>query len=366
MSWTSRLFAIPWVMVGGIFILVIIGTMALYSASDGTWTASVQQHLIRSALGFFLAFFIALLPIKFLFRISFIIWLGFVGILVALPLIGVGAGATRWINLGFMNFQPSEPTKIAVVLLLARYLSLRTFDQIDKLLIYIPALLIAAIPSALVLMQPDLGTGLMIFVAGLAVIFVSGLPKRYVIIGISAVAACIPIIWSQLYDYQKARLLTFLNPEKDILGAGWQITQSKIALGSGGLFGKGFLQGSQSQLDYLPEKQTDFVFTLIGEEFGFIGNSAIIFIYFLIIISITGIGLRAKNRFSSLVASGLAMVIFLYVFVNIAMVTGVLPVVGAPLPLLSYGGTALLTVFIILGISMNLSQNSQREDLEIS
>jgi rod shape determining protein RodA len=160
--------------------------------------------------------------------------------------------------------------------------------------------------------------------------------------------------------------LTFLNPEKDVLGAGWQITQSKIALGSGGLFGKGFLQGSQSQLDYLPEKQTDFVFTLIGEEFGFIGNIAIIFVYFLIIISITGIGLKAKNRFSRLVASGLAMVIFLYVFVNIAMVTGVLPVVGAPLPLLSYGGTALLTVFVILGISVNLSQNSQKEDLEIS
>ena len=270
MSVTSRLFAIPWVMVGGIFILVIIGTMALYSASDGVWTASVQQHLIRSALGFLLAVFIAFLPINWLFRNSFIIWLGFVAILIALPFIGVGAGATRWIDLGFMNFQPSEPAKIAVVLLLARYLSLRTFDQIDKFLIYIPALLIAAIPSGLVLMQPDLGTGLMIFVAGLAVIFVSGLPKRYVLLGIAVVAACIPIIWSQLYDYQKSRLLTFLNPEKDVLGAGWQITQSKIALGSGGLFGKGFLQGSQSQLDYLPEKQTDFVFTLIGEEFGFI------------------------------------------------------------------------------------------------
>ena len=163
-----------------------------------------------------------------------------------------------------------------------------------------------------------------------------------------------------------ARLLTFLNPEKDILGAGWQITQSKIALGSGGLFGKGFLQGSQSQLDYLPEKQTDFVFTLIGEEFGFVGSMTIIFIYFLIILSITGIGLRAKNRFTRLVASGLAMVIFLYVFINIAMVTGVLPVVGAPLPLISYGGTAMLTIFLILGICVNLSLNTFKEDIEIS
>ena len=366
MSWTSRLLAVPWLMVSSIFILVIIGTLALYSASDGVWTTSVQQHLIRSAIGFLLAALIAFLPINWLFRMSFLVWLGFVVILVLLPFVGVGAGATRWINLGFMNFQPSEPAKIAVILLLARYFSLRTFDQIDKFLVYIPAILIISIPTALVLIQPDLGTGLMIFVAGISVIFVSGLPKRYVFLGLGIIASSVPIIWSQLYDYQKARLLTFLNPEEDVLGAGWQITQSKIALGSGGLFGKGFLQGSQSQLDYLPEKQTDFVFTLIGEEFGFIGNITIIIVYFLIILSITAIGFRAKNRFSRLSASGLAMIIFLYVFVNIAMVTGVLPVVGAPLPLLSYGGTAMLTVFVILGISINLSQNTHKEDLEIS
>ena len=207
----------------------------------------------------------------------------------------------------------------------------------------------------------------MIFVAGLAVIFVSGLPKRYVLLGFGVVAACIPIIWSQLYDYQKSRLLTFLNPEKDVLGAGWQITQSKIALGSGGLFGKGFLQGSQSQLDYLPEKQTDFVFTLIGEEFGFIGNSAIIFVYFLIIISITGIGLKAKNRFSRLVASGLATVIF---FICVCEYSngkqGYCQLWVRLCHCFHMDGTALLTVFIILGISMNLSQNNQKEDLEIS
>ena len=366
MNWTSKLFLIPWLMIICMFMLVIIGTLALYSASDGVWTMSVKQHLIRSAIGFLIAFFIAFLPINWLFRTSFLAWFAFVCILMLLPFIGVGAGATRWIDLGVMNFQPSEPTKIAVILLLARYLSLRTFDQIDKFAIYIPAIFIIGIPSALVLRQPDLGTGLMILVGGLAVIFVSGLPKKYVFLGLGTVGASIPIIWGQLYDYQKARLLTFLNPEKDILGAGWQITQSKIALGSGGLFGKGFLQGSQSQLDYLPEKQTDFVFTLIGEEFGFVGSITIILIYFMIILSITSIGLKAKNRFTRLVSSGLGMIIFLYVFINIAMVTGVLPVVGAPLPLLSYGGTAMLTVFVILGISINLSINRDKEDLEIS
>ena len=366
MNLTTKLLAIPWMMVIGMLVLVIIGTMALYSASDGVWTISVQQHLLRSAIGFLIALIIAFLPINWLFRTSFIFWLFIVCLLTIIPFIGVGAGATRWINLGFMNFQPSEPAKISVILLLARYLSLRTFDQVDKLIIYVPAIFIIAIPSALVLRQPDLGTGLMIFVGGLAVIFVSGLPKRYVLLGLGTAAASIPIIWGRLYDYQKARLLTFLNPEKDVLGAGWQITQSKIALGSGGLFGKGYLQGSQSQLDYLPEKQTDFVFTLIGEEFGFVGSMTIILIYFIIILSITGIGFRAKNRFTRLVSSGLAMVIFLYVFINIAMVTGVLPVVGAPLPLISYGGTAMLTTFLILGICLNLSLNSFKEDIEIS
>ena len=366
MSWTSRLLAVPWGMVCAILFLVLIGCLALYSASDGVWTVSVQQHLMRSGLGFLIAIFIAFLPINFLFRISFFVWLCFVAILMAMPFIGVGAGATRWIDLGFMNFQPSEPAKIAVIVLLARYLSQRSFDQIYKLIFYVPALLIIAITASLIFVQPDLGTGLMLIVGGLAVIFVSGLPKRYVCMGIGLLAAAIPIIWSQLYDYQKARLLTFLNPESDVLGAGWQITQSKIALGSGGMFGKGFLQGSQSQLDYLPEKQTDFVFTLIGEEFGFVGNVSIILIYFLIIFSITGVGLKAKNRFTQLVSSGLAMTIFLYMFVNIAMVTGVLPVVGAPLPLLSYGGTALLTMFVILGITINMSQNSHKEDLEVS
>ena len=361
MSWTSRILAIPWVMVSSIFILVIIGTLALYSASDGVWTTSVQQHLIRSAIGFLLAALIAFLPINWLFRMSFLVWLGFVVILVLLPFVGVGAGATRWINLGFMNFQPSEPAKIAVILLLARYFSLRTFDQIDKFLVYVPAILIISIPTALVLIQPDLGTALMIFVAGISVIFVSGLPKRYVFLGLGVIASCVPIIWSQLYDYQKARLLTFLNPEEDVLGAGWQITQSKIALGSGGFFGKGFLMGSQSQLNYLPEKQTDFVFTMIGEEFGFAGNVFILLIYLLLTISIMWISFRVQSRFAQLTCVGIAMTVFFYMFVNVAMVTGLLPVVGAPLPFISYGGTSMLTLFIAFGIVASAIVHDRRK-----
>ena len=362
MSWTSRLFAIPWVMVGGIFILVIIGTMALYSASDGAWTASVQQHLIRSALGFLLAVVIAMLPINWLFRTSFIIWLGFVGILLLLPFIGVGSGATRWINLGFMNVQPSEPAKIAVVLLLARYLSLRTFDQIDKFLIYIPAILIAAIPAALVLMQPDLGTGLMIFVAGLVVIFVSGLPKRYVLLGIGVVAACIPIIWSQLYDYQKSRLLTFLNPEKDVLGAGWQITQSKIALGSGGVSGRGLTKGTQSQLNFLPEKHTDFIFTTLAEELGFVGGISLLTIYILILFFCLISAIEAKDKYSSLLISGIAMTFFLFFAVNMSMVMGLLPVVGVPLPLVSWGGSAMLVLMIGFGLIQSAHVHKPRTE----
>ena len=196
------------------------------------------------------------------------------------------------------------------------------------------------VPFALVLIQPDLGTSFMLLTGGLAVVFAAGVPRRYIVTGIMLAAAAAPVLWSQLYDYQKARIMTFLNPGADVLGAGYQITQSKIALGSGGLFGKGFLRGSQGQLNYLPEKQTDFVFTMIGEEFGFIGNLGILLIYFTILASVILTGLRCQHRFGRLACMGISFMLFLYIFVNIGMVTGLLPVVGAPLPLILRGDSA--------------------------
>ena len=296
--------------------------------------------------------------------------MSYVGLLAAilllalLQIIGIGSGATRWIVIGGFNFQPSEPAKIAVILALARYLSEIPNDRLTHIVSYVPAFIILAVPFVLVLVQPDLGTSLMLLIAGVTVIITAGLPKRWIFGGIVAVIISIPIVWSQLYDYQKARIFTFLNPGSDEQGAGYQIIQSKIALGSGGIFGKGFLMGSQSQLNYLPEKQTDLVFTMIGEEFGLIGNVAIIFIYFVILFSINFVALRSQIKFGRLACMGISMVLFSYVFVNIGMVTGLLPVVGAPLPLISYGGTAMLSMFVAFGIVVNIALHSRYERLE--
>ena len=363
----SRLLTLPWVTIGCVFLLSVIGALALFSASQGSWSPWAERHIIRAAFGVVLMVIIVVMPIRLIFQSSYVLYAGALIILVALQAIGFGQGATRWIAIGPLNFQPSEPAKLAVVLALARYFSERTPEQLNSFLTYIPAFLIVALPTALVLIQPDLGTSLMLAMGGLIVIFCAGIPFRYVGVLFVSAMASLPVLWANLYDYQKQRILTFFNPEDDLLGAGFQITQSKIALGSGGIFGKGFLMGSQSQLNYLPEKQTDFVFTMIGEEFGLIGNLVILGIYFIIFYSILRLSWRVQHRFGRLVCAGISGMLFLYVFVNVAMVTGLVPVVGVPLPLISYGGTAMLTVFIALGLvnSMALSSDLEDEDLRL-
>ncbi len=363
----SRLLTLPWLTIGCVFLLSVIGALALFSASQGSWSPWAERHIMRAAFGVVLMITILVMPIRVIFQSSYVVYAGALIILLALQAIGFGQGATRWIAIGPLNFQPSEPAKLAVVLALARYFSERTPEQLNSFLTYIPAFLIVALPTALVLIQPDLGTSLMLAMGGLIVIFCAGIPFRYVGLLFLAVCASLPVLWANLYDYQKQRILTFFNPEDDLLGAGFQITQSKIALGSGGIFGKGFLMGSQSQLNYLPEKQTDFVFTMIGEEFGLIGNLVILGIYFIIFYSILRLSWRVQHRFGRLVCAGISGMLFLYVFVNVAMVTGLVPVVGVPLPLISYGGTAMLTVFIALGLvnSMALSSDLEDEDLKL-
>ncbi len=353
---------LPWLLLLATSALVLVGAFALYSASEGSWSPWAEQQLVRATIGGFVILVMALLPAKLIFKCSYIGLLGAVGLLLVLQFIGVGTGATRWIAIAGFNFQPSEPAKLAMVLALARYLSEQTPEQLQGFVAYIPALALVGVPFVLVLIQPDLGTSLMLLMGGLTVIFAAGISRLYIFGFLIAGVASLPVLWSQLYDYQKARVITFLNPDADQLGAGYQIAQSKIALGSGGLFGKGFLMGSQSQLNYLPEKQTDFVFTMIGEEFGFVGNISILVTYFIILTSIILIALRCQNRFARLSCIGVSMMIFLYMFVNVAMVTGLLPVVGAPLPLISYGGTAMLTVFASIGVVVNASINSHLED----
>jgi rod shape determining protein RodA len=340
---------IPWHILLVAAVLVSIGAMALYSASEGSWTPWAGRHAIRGAVGASMVMILAFINFRLLRIWAYPLYMAAILMLVVLLAIG-GGGVARWITIGGFTFQPSEPTKIAVLLALARYFDSQPLERMRSLLTYLPPLVMIGVPFMLVVEQPDLGTALALALGSLSVLFVAGLPWRYILLSVIAGVAAVPVLWSQLHAYQKARVMTFLNPGADQLGAGYQITQSKIALGSGGMFGKGFLMGSQSQLNYLPEKQTDFVFTMIGEEFGLVGNLFILGLYLLLIGAVLTISLRVGSRFAQLTCVGVAVMLFLYVFVNVAMVTGLLPVVGAPLPLISYGGTAMLTVFLGLGI----------------
>lgn len=341
---------IPWHILLVAAVLVSIGAMALYSASEGSWTPWAGRHAIRGAVGASMVMILAFINFRLLRIWAYPLYMAAILMLVVLLAIGGGGGVARWITIGGFTFQPSEPTKIAVLLALARYFDSHPLERMRSLLTYLPPLVMIGVPFMLVVEQPDLGTALALALGSLSVLFVAGLPWRYILLSVIAGVAAVPALWSQLHAYQKARVMTFLNPGADQLGAGYQITQSKIALGSGGMFGKGFLMGSQSQLNYLPEKQTDFVFTMIGEEFGLVGNLFILGLYLLLIGAVLTISLRVGSRFAQLTCVGVAVMLFLYVFVNVAMVTGLLPVVGAPLPLISYGGTAMLTVFLGLGI----------------
>lgn len=346
---------IPWHLLLLSGVLVLVGAMALYSASQGSWQPWAGRHVTRATLGIVLVVVIAFVDFKLIKRSSYGLLILSILMLTWLLITDDGNGVSRWLNFGGVNIQPSEPCKVAVILALARYFDSQPAERLQSMLTYIPPIFMIAIPFLLVLKQPDLGTALMLLLGGLVIVFAAGLPWKYVFVAIVSAFSAMPILWSQLHDYQRARVMTFFNPESDILGAGYQITQSKIALGSGGFFGKGFLMGSQSQLNYLPEKQTDFVFTMIGEEFGFAGNIFILVVYLITSLSVLQISFRVKSRFAQLVCVGVAMMLFLYMFVNVAMVTGLLPVVGAPLPMISYGGTAMLTVFVAFGVVASAS-----------
>ena len=305
---------------------------------------------MRIGIGLVLMVIVAAIPIRYYRKLAPYGWVAALLVLASLEFIGSGSGVRRWLSIGGFNLQPSEPAKLAVILLLAAYFHTINPELLRSIRIYIPAAIIAVVPFVQVLLQPDLGTSIMLLGSGAAVIFVAGMPLWIITGVLGALILAAPVIWSFLYDYQKDRILVFINPGADQLGAGYQITQSKIALGSGGIFGKGYLQGSQSRLNYLPEKQTDFVFTMIGEEFGYFGALFILGLYIIMVALLLRLAFNLQYRFSRLMVAGIATMMFLYVFVNIAMVTGMIPVVGAPLPMISYGGTALLTVFIALGL----------------
>ena len=357
-SFFGRFQSIPPIFVMSLVVLACVGFAALYSAAGGSWDPWARQQAMRFIVGFFGMLFVASLDLKWIYRIAYPFWIGCVGLLVVVELAGVvGMGAQRWLNLGVVNLQPSDLTKIAVVLALAKYYHTLQGNEVKTLRSLIVPAVISIVPVALILMQPDLGTALMILMIATAMVFIGGAPWWLFAGGLATCAAIIPTAYHFLHDYQKKRVLTFLNPENDPLGAGYHITQSKIAIGSGGLHGKGYLEGSQAHLNFLPEKHTDFIFTLISEEWGFIGAAVLLTLFSFIIYQGYRVSLRSRNAFGRLVALGLITNFAIYIVINIGMVAGLMPVVGEPLPLISYGGTVMISTLFAFGIVLCVATN---------
>ncbi|HWI26880.1 MAG TPA: rod shape-determining protein RodA [Stellaceae bacterium] len=356
-SLAEKLWSINWGLVLLLTLIAGVGFATLYSAANGSWHPWAEKQAIRYGVAVILMLGVAMIDIRFWLRYhaAYIFYAVAFLLLIIVQLHGrLGMGAQRWIDLGIIQLQPSELMKIAQVLVLARYFHGIAPEDIGRPhLLIVPALLVM-VPAAMVLKQPDLGTAMMLVMAGGAMFFLAGVRWWKFVIVIAGAAGSAPILWRFLKDYQKNRIYTFLDPESDPLGAGYHSLQSKIAIGSGGIFGKGFMQGTQSHLSFLPEKQTDFIFTMFAEEWGLVGGLVLIALYTLVFIYGYAIAFRCRNQFGRLLALGITVNIFLYVFINTAMVMGLIPVVGVPLPLISYGGTAMLTVMFGMGLLMSV------------
>ncbi|HUF87526.1 MAG TPA: rod shape-determining protein RodA [Thermohalobaculum sp.] len=334
------------------------GFLMLYSVAGGSLDPWASRQMTRFAVGVVLMLIVGLIDIRFFRAISPLVYLGTLGLLVAVEFVGEsGMGATRWIDLGPIQLQPSELMKVALVMALARYYAWLGSERVSHPLWLIPPLVLIAVPTLLVLKQPDLGTAGMLTLGGAMVMFLAGVSWWYFATAMAAGAGAVYAVlisrgteWQLLKNYQYRRIDTFLDPENDPLGAGYHITQSKIAMGSGGFDGRGFMQGTQSRLNFLPEKHTDFIFTTLAEEFGFIGSASLLALYLLVIVFGFAAMLRNRDRFGALLTGGLTCAFFLYFAVNMAMVTGLIPVVGVPLPMVSYGGSAMLVLLMAFGL----------------
>jgi rod shape determining protein RodA len=347
----DKLAHLSWGLILLVCAIAAIGVMLLYSAGGGSWEPWASRHAVRFGIGFIIMLTIALVDLRVWLRLAYPLYAVMLVMLVGVELMGhIGKGAERWINLGFIQIQPSELMKITLTLALARYFHSLPPDQTTKLSNLLLPMLLIFMPVGLVLLQPNLGTALLLCLASAMVFWGTGVPKWMFATAATAAAVSVPLVWPFLFNHQKQRILTFLNPEADPLGTGYNIMQSKIAFGSGGLLGKGFLNGSQSQLAFLPEKHTDFIFVVLAEEFGMVGALILLSFYTAILIYGFSIALTSRSHFGRLLALGITAMLFLYVVVNIAMITGLIPVVGIPLPLVSYGGTAMLTLLIGIGL----------------
>ena len=351
----GKILQVNWLYVLLLCCLAGVGYVALYSAAGGAPEPYASRHAMRFAVGVLIMLSIGLIDIRFIARLAWPAWLGGVVLLILVLRMGhVGKGAQRWLEIGGLQLQPSELMKLALVLALASWFHRASWQRIGNPLFLIPPVIAILIPVGLILKEPNLGTAVITAMLGGAIFFAAGVRWWKFLLVLLPIPLVAQFAYAHLHDYQRARIDTFMHPESDPLGAGYNIIQSKIALGSGGMWGKGFLQGTQGHLDFLPEKQTDFIFTMIGEEFGFVGAIAVMGLLCLIILGGMLIALRCRNQFGRLVALGISCNFFLYVFVNIAMVMGAIPVGGVPLPLVSHGGSAMLTVMVGFGVLMSV------------
>ena len=352
---------LDYILLTSVLLLSILSLFVMYSTDGGEILFHTKSHFSKIIIFFPLMIFIAFFNIKWWHNLSYLFYFAVILLLIYVSFFGIkSSGSRRWMDLYLFNLQPSELMKIAIILCLAKYYHRIKIENVNSITSIMTVVTIILIPIIMVLSQPDLGTSILIAASGLIVLWLGGVKIKYFIYSFIVFLISLPFVISFLKPYQKLRILTFLDPDRDPLGAGYQIIQSKIAIGSGGLDGKGFLKGTQSYLDFLPEKHTDFIFTLFSEEFGFIGSVALLILYSIIIIRILRIGAISRSNFSRLFCFGFAFAIFIYIVVNLSMVLGLLPIVGSPLPILSYGGSSMLATMIGFGIVLSAKINHKQ------
>ena len=352
---------LDFILLACILLLGFISLATMYSTDGGKVLFHTKSHFIKLVIFTIMMLIISFINIKFWFLTGYLFYICILGLLIWTYSFGIkSSGSQRWIDLYFINLQPSELMKICIILCLAKYFHRMKMENVNSIYAILTSIIIITVPMGLVIVQPDLGTALLIAISGIVVLWFAGMNHKYFIYTILGFLISLPFIISFLKPYQKLRVLTFLNPDRDPLGAGYQIIQSKIAVGSGGIFGKGFLKGTQSYLEFLPEKHTDFIFTLFSEEFGFIGSVFLLLIYALLIYRVVAIGALSRSFFAKLFCYGFAAAIFVYVTTNMSMVLGLLPIVGSPLPILSYGGSSMLATMIGFGIVMSAKVHNQQ------
>ena len=347
-----------------LFCIIILGFVSLvtmYSTDGGQVLFHTKSHFTKLIVFTIMMLIISFINIKYWFALGYLSYLVVIGLLVGTYLFGItSSGSQRWINLYFINLQPSELMKVIIILCLAKYFHRMKLENVNSIYTILTSLIIIMLPMGLVIVQPDLGTSLLIGISGIAVLWFAGVNHKYFIYTMLGFVISLPFIIAFLKPYQKLRVLTFLNPDRDPLGAGYQIIQSKIAVGSGGIFGKGFLKGTQSYLEFLPEKHTDFIFTLFSEEFGFVGSAILLVIYAIIIYRIVVIGASCRSYFAKIFCYSFGAAIFVFITINMSMVLGLLPIVGSPLPIMSYGGSSMLATMIGFGIVMSARVHNQQ------